>query len=144
MDIRVKRIDKSLPLPEYQTDGAIAFDLYAREQTIIPAKGIGMVPSNLIIEIPKGYGLLLTARSSLAKKKGLIPANGVGTIDADYCGDTDEIKLSLYNFSDNESTIERGERLMQGIFLPIQRGVWQEVDEMQKADRGGFGTTGDF
>lgn len=144
MNINIKRIDTSLPLPEYQTKGAVAFDLYARTTEIIPARSLALIPTNFIIKTPEGYMLMLTARSSLAKKKGLMMANGVGTIDQDYCGDTDELKLNVYNFTDSEVTVEKGERLAQGIFVKIDRAEWNEVERMSTESRGGFGTTGQF
>ncbi len=144
MEIKIKRIDTSLPLPEYKTTGAVAFDLYSRLDEVIPGKTLKLVPANFIIGTPEGYMLMLTARSSLAKKKGLMMGNGVGTIDQDYCGDTDELLLSLYNFTDTEVKIEKGERLAQGIFVKIEKGNWNEVQNMENENRGGFGTTGQF
>ncbi len=144
MEINIKRIDTSLPLPEYKTKGAVAFDLYARTDETIPARSIKLIPTNFIIATPEGYMLMLTARSSLAQKKGLMMGNGVGTIDQDYCGDTDELKLNVYNFTDSEVRVEKGERLAQGIFVKIEKGEWNEVDTMGGESRGGFGTTGQF
>ncbi|MCB9798720.1 dUTP diphosphatase [Candidatus Nomurabacteria bacterium] len=142
MNIRIKRIDTSLPLPQYQTSGAVAFDLYSRiSDTLIPGE-TKLIPTNLIIETPPGYMLMLAARSSLAKKKGLKMANGIGIIDQDYCGDTDELHLCLHNYSASPVTLEPGERLAQGAFVPIERANWEEVTSMENASRGGFGTTG--
>lgn len=141
MKIRIKRVDKDLPLPEYQSKGAVAFDVYARETTQIAPHTIGHVPTNLIIEIPKGYMLLLKDRSSTPRKKGLL--NTIGYIDQDYCGPEDEIKLQFYNFQDSPSIIEKGERIGQGVFLPMELAVWEEVDSMEhNQTRGGFGSTG--
>ncbi len=144
MDIKIKRIDKSLPLPEYKTVGSIAFDLYSREEIKIEAKSLALLPSNFIIQTPESHGLILSARSSLAKKKGLMLANGVGTIDRDYCGENDEILISVYNFTDNQVLVEKGERVAQGMFVRIDQGNWNEVDKMAENDRGGFGSTGSF
>lgn len=142
MRITIKRIDQNFPLPEYKTDGAAAFDLYSRESVAIPAKSLARLPSNLIIETPSGYVLQLSARSSLAQKKGLMLANGVGVIDGDFCGPTDEILISVYNFTDYETVVEAGERIAQGMFLKVERGVFEESAEMQNNSRGGFGSTG--
>lgn len=141
MKIRIKRFDKSIPLPKHQTDGAAAFDLAAREAVTIPARGVGYVPLNVAIEAPKGCFILLAARSS-THKKGLIPANGIGIIDADYCGDEDEIKAALLNFTDTPVTVEKGDRVMQAIFMQYERADWEEVDAMPNKTRGGFGSTG--
>lgn len=142
MQVKIKRIDSSLPLPEYHTGGSAGFDLYSRENAAIPAKSLALLPSNLIICTPPGYVLILAARSSLAKKKGLQLANGIGVIDSDYCGPEDEIKLSLYNFTDHEIAVEKGERLAQGMFVKVEQGQWEETDEINNKTRGGFGSTG--
>jgi len=143
MNIRIKRIDKTLPLPEYKTKGAAAFDFYTRETITIPAQGWARVPSNFIIETPPEHALIISARSSLAKNyPGLFLANGIGLIDSDFCGQEDEILISMYNFTSKDITINRGERIAQGYFKRIERGEWEEVDEMNNHDRGGFGTTG--
>ena len=142
MQIKIKRIDTTLPLPEYHTAGAAAFDFYARETCTVPAHGLFKIPSNLIIETPPGWALIVCARSSLAGKKGLFPANGVGVIDNDYCGPEDEIKLPVYNFTDAVVTVERGERVAQGMFIKIDRAEWVEVQAITSKSRGGFGSTG--
>ena len=84
MRVRIKRIDKKLPLPEYHTKGSVAFDLLSRETVEIPPQSIGRVPVNVIVEIPPGYMLLIKDRSSTARKKGLLCT--IGFIDQDYCG----------------------------------------------------------
>ena len=142
MQIKIKRLDKSLPLPEYHTDGAAAFDFYARESTTIQSKTIAQIPSNLIIATPPGYMMLIAARSSLGVKKGLMLSNSIGILDSDYCGPNDEILLSLYNFSDKPAVVERGERLAQGIIIKIERAEWNEVEKTDTPSRGGFGSTG--
>ncbi len=140
MKVRIKRVDKSLPLPKYETSGAVAFDVSARTTVEIKPQSIGRVPVNIIVEIPKGYMILLKDRSSTPKKKGLLCT--VGYIDQDYCGDSDEIQLQFYNPGNWPVIIERGERLGQAAFVPITQAEWEEVDSMGKEDRGGFGTTG--
>jgi len=144
MDIKIKRVDKSLPMPEYKTSGSIAFDMYSREEMKIAPKSLALLPSNFIIKTPESHGLILSARSSLAKKKGLMLANGVGTIDRDYCGENDEILLSVYNFTDEEVVVEKGERIAQGMFICIDSGNFVEVEKMEEGNRGGFGSTGSF
>lgn len=139
MHVKIKRIDTALPLPKYETEGAVAFDFVAREDIEIKAKGVGRVPSNVVVAIPKGYMLWVTDRSSTLKKKGLLITEGI--IDQDYCGDEDEILLQFYNPGETRIIIERGERLAQGIFLPIARAEWDEVQEMGSPSRGGFGST---
>jgi dUTP pyrophosphatase len=141
LDITVKRIDKDLPLPTYATAGAVGFDLLCREDTEVAPRKQGLIPGNVIVRIPPGYMLLLTLRSSTPRRKGLLIPHGVGIIDQDYCGEGDELMVQVYNFRDEAVTINRGERIAQGIFVPIVRARWQEVEDMGKG-RGGFGSTG--
>lgn len=139
MQVQIKRIDTTLPLPEYKTPGAVAFDLLTRESTEIPPRSIGRVPSNVVVAIPAGHMLLIKDRSSTAKKKGLFCTAGV--IDQDYCGENDELIVQYYNFSDLPVMVERGERLAQAVIIKIERAEWHETDVMSSVSRGGFGTT---
>ena len=140
MKVKIKRIDNTLPLPEYQTSGAVAFDLYSRIDTVIKSKTLERLPTNVIIEIPKGYMLEIKDRSSTLKKKGLLVTTGY--IDNDYHGEQDEILLQVYNLSDNDVKVEKGERIGQGAFVRVDIGEWEEVDKMKEESRGGFGSTG--
>src|SRR3989344_3373445 len=108
--IKIKRFDRNLPLPEYKTKGAAAFDLLARETTKIKPKTIGYVPLNVAVKPPKNHFFLLAARSS-THKSGLMPIHGVGIGDLDFCGDNDEYKIPLYNFSEKTVTVDRGARV---------------------------------
>lgn len=141
MKVKVKRIDKNLPLPIYETKGSIGIDLLARKETFIKKKEIGLVPCNIIIEVPKGHVFLIVSRSSTPKKKGLLMPHGLGFIDQDYCGSKDEVLAQFYNFSDQDVTVKRGEKVAQGILLPIDIIEWQEISEIKKESRGGFGST---
>jgi dUTP pyrophosphatase len=140
MQIEIKRIDKELPLPEHHTPGAVAFDFVARESTTILPHSIGLIPGNIVVKVPTGYMLFIKERSSTAPRKGIFCTAGI--IDQDYCGDNDEIKIQVFNFKNDPVTIERGERIAQGIFVKIEKPIWHEVDIMSNKDRGGFGTTG--
>ena len=143
MKIRIKRIDPTLPLPEYQTAGSVAFDLLARAATEIPPHTIALVPANVIVETPPGYMFLIASRSSTPKKKGLLIPNGIGVIDQDYCGENDEVMIQMYNFTDTPATVERGERIAQGIFVKIEKAELEETEQdFAKKSRGGFGSTG--
>lgn len=142
MNVKIKRIDKELPLPKYETSGAVAFDVIARVETIVPPGEIALVPGNVIVEIPQNYMLILASRSSTPIKKGLMTPHGIGIIDQDYCGPEDELKVQLYNFTKDPVTVARGERIAQGIFARIDRFDWAEVEEIEKPTRGGFGSTG--
>lgn len=140
MKVKIKRIDKSLPLPQYYSPGAVAFDVLARVDVTIEPQSIGRVPVNIIVEIPKGHMILLKDRSSTAKKKGLL--NTIGFIDQDFCGPEDEIQLQFFNFSKEPVLIEKGERLGQAAFVPIEIAEWEEVESVDSKTRGGFDSTG--
>jgi dUTP pyrophosphatase len=139
--INVKRFDPTLPLPQYHSSLAAGFDFYAREDTTIPSHQTVLVPANLALQIPPDFWLLIAARSSL-QKRGLQLINGVGVIDADYCGNDDEISLILHNFTAQNTHIKKGERLAQGILMPLYRAEFTPVDHLDTPNRGGFGTTG--
>ena len=141
MKIKLKLFDKSLPVPAYQTEKAAALDLYSRLDITLPPKQVTKVPLNVAMEIPDDHFVLVTARSSL-HKRGLIVANGVGIGDADYCGDNDEYQAPLYNFSDQEVKIKKGERIVQMIVLPRPKVKVEVVERLGNANRGGFGSTG--
>ena len=141
MQIKIKRFDKSLPLPEYKTKGAAAFDLSARETVTIQPGEVALIPLNVAIEIPNGYFILLVNRSSTFKM-GITSANGVGIGDSDYCGDNDEYRFAARNYTKEPVTIERGTRCCQMLVLPINQVDIQEVEHLENDDRGGFGSTG--
>lgn len=140
MKLKIKRFDTSLPLPAYQTAGSVAFDLYARETTEIPAGSVVLVPLNIALELPPGHWAMLAARSSL-HKKGLMLANGIGVGDADYCGDNDEYRAALWNRTDSPVKIEKGERIVQMLILPYTKVEIEAVEHLGNVDRGGFGST---
>lgn len=142
-------------MPEYQTKGALAFDLYARirdndfgdylenkDEALISPKVWTLIPLNIIVKVPDGYGLFLFPRSSLFKKKGLIVTNSVGVIDRDYCGENDELMLSVYNPTEDYCSIEHGDRIAQAVILPVPVINLIEVNDANTASRGGFGSTG--
>lgn len=141
MKVRIKRFDKSLPLPEYKTKGAACFDFTARITAKIPPKEIKYIPLNVAIEHPDSHMLIMAARSSL-HKKGLMLANSVAIGDTDFSGNADEYHAAVYNFSDIPAQIGKGERICQGFFRKYERAEWEEVDDLGNASRGGFGSTG--
>lgn len=141
MKVKIKRVDKSLPLPMYETTGSVGFDFLCRGNYTVPPKDIGRIPSNTIVEVPDGYTLLVALRSSTPVKKSLMMPHGIGVLDNDYCGEEDEILIQVYNFSDEPVEVKRGERIAQGVFVKTGRAEWEEVDKMLKESRGGLGST---
>lgn len=141
MKVKITRIDKELPLPVYQTKGSVGCDLYARVTTKIAQKSLARIPANVIIHTPAGFMFVVASRGSTPFKKGLIPPHGIGIGDQDFCGPEDEYNISVYNFTDKEVIVERGERIAQGIFVPVEVVEWEEVEMMDKPNRGGYGST---
>ena len=139
--IKIKRFDKSLPLPEYKTTGAAGFDLTAREKTEVKPKQVVYIPLNVAVETPKDCLMLVAARGS-THKLGIMPIHGIGIGDWDFRGDNDEYKFPVYNFIDKRVVIEKGTRIAQGIFVKFIHASWKEVARMTSKNRGGFGSTG--
>ncbi len=142
MRLKIKRLQSAVGLPEPATANAAGFDLAAAADMEIPPRSIRLVGTGLVIAVPEGHFLGIFARSSTPLKRGLLVANGVGVIDADYCGPQDEIKIQLLNITDTPVQVTRGDRLAQGIVLPCPTIEWEEVSEMTVPTRGGFGSTG--
>lgn len=144
MKVRIRRLDPAMALPVYQTPASAGFDIPAGESVAVQPGEVRLVRTGLVIEAPPGYFLALFVRSSLPLKKGLTLGNGVGIVDADYSGPEDEIKIELLNVTDQVVTIAKGERVAQGIFLPVTQVVWDEVDRLEGRSRGGFGSSGGY
>ncbi len=142
MHVSIRRIDPTLPLPTYATHGAVGFDIITRETTVIEPGSIALIPGNVIVKVPEGYALLIAPRSSMPRKKGLVFPHSIGVIDQDYHGETDEILVQVQNVTDAPVTVERGERIAQGLFVKVEQAEWQEVDSHGAETRGGFGSTG--
>jgi dUTP diphosphatase len=142
MHVRIKRLGTHVALPRYESGAAAGFDLAAASDLEIPPGAVRLVPTGLVIEVPPDMFLGIFARSSTPLKRGLMVANGVGVVDPDYCGPTDEVKIAVLNFTAAPVAVRAGDRLAQGILLPVTRVVWNEVDEIDRASRGGFGSTG--
>jgi len=138
---KIARIDKEIELPKYETEGSVGFDLAARDDVTVKPGEIKLIPSNVIIGVPRGYALILVSRSSTPKKYGLMKPHGIGVIDLDYCGAEDEIKIQVYNFTDKEVQIKKGDKIAQGLFMRVDRLEFEEEDEIAERSRGGFGST---
>ncbi|MBQ8600108.1 MAG: dUTP diphosphatase [Clostridia bacterium] len=141
MKIQIKKLHPDAFLPRYGSADAAGADLCSIEEATLAPGETKLIPTGLSMAIPRGYGGFIFARSGLATKRGLAPANKVGVIDADYRG---EILISLYNQSKETQTIEKGERIAQMVFLPCPQGIFIETDTLSETARadGGFGSTG--
>ena len=144
MEVKIKKLSENAIIPTRGSDQAAGYDLYACLSSavvqIMPQTN-QMISTGLSIEIPEGYFGAIFARSGLASKKGLRPANCVGVIDSDYRG---EIKVCLYNDNSIVNTIVSGERIAQLVLLPYEPIDFVEANELNETDRGdgGFGSTG--
>lgn len=141
--IKVKRLREKAVLPTYGSPEAAGADLYAcLDEDIVIAPGeSAFVPTGLSMEIPKGCAGLIYARSGLACKRGLAPANKVGVIDSDYRG---EFMVVLYNHGNQGQSISHGERIAQLVITPVLTPAYEETDILSETKRasGGFGSTG--
>lgn len=143
MKIRIKKLDERAVIPTYGTQFSAGADLYNLEGesiTVNPGETV-MIHTGLAVEIPTGYCGLVFARSGLASKRGLAPANKVGVVDSDYRG---ECMVALHNHSDKPAVVEGGERVAQMVIVPYIYAEYEECDELSSTDRGsgGFGSTG--
>lgn len=142
--VNFKKLDKNAHAPTYGSEYAAGADLYAltNGETLNFAPGeTKMIRTGLAVEIPEGYAGLVYARSGIATKRGLAPANKVGVIDSDYRG---EVMVSLHNHSDDCQEIADGERIAQLVITPFLAAEFCETDELSDTVRGegGFGSTG--
>lgn len=142
-DVNIKKLNENAIIPTYGTEYAAGADLYAcmDEAVTIGAGETYFVKTGLALELPVGYAGLIYARSGLACKKGLAPANKVGVIDSDYRG---EIMVALHNHGSEAVTVENGDRIAQLVITPYIAAVFHEVHELDSTVRGegGFGSTG--
>ena len=142
MKVRIKKLNENATLPTYGTEFSAGADLYnLDEEVVIPPHKTVLIHTGLSFEIPEGYAGLIYARSGLASKRGLAPANKVGVIDADYRG---EVMVALHNHSDIEATVEANERIAQLVVTPFLKVEYELSDELSDTVRGagGFGSTG--
>ena len=142
-NVRIKKLNNKAIIPTYGTEYAAGADLYAcidEVETINPGE-TKLIKTGVAMEVPTGYAGLIYARSGLASKKGLAPANKVGVVDSDYRG---EIMVALHNHSNEVRKIEPGERIAQFVIAPYLKAVFEEAEELDETTRGtgGFGSTG--
>lgn len=141
--VRLKKLSPLARMPIYSSDCAAGADLYAAtaEDTVLEPGETTVIGTGIAVQIPDGLVGLVYARSGLATKRGVAPANKVGVIDSDYRG---EIKVSLHNHSSEPQTIAAGERIAQLVVAPYIRADFEECESLDETGRGagGFGSTG--
>ena len=142
-EIKIKKLNENAIIPTYGTEFSAGADLYALpgESITVPAHSTVMIHTGLSMEIPEGYAGLIFARSGLASKRGLAPANKVGVVDPDYRG---EFMVALHNHTDEDKTVDGGERVAQLVIVPFLTASFVVADELSETVRGagGFGSTG--
>ncbi len=142
--VEIKKINEKAKIPTYGTEDSAGADLYACIETAMTfnAHETKLVPTGLSFALPKGYAGLIYARSGLASKKHLAPANKVGVVDADYRG---EVMVALHNHSNESQTIEPNDRIAQFIITPYLKANFVEIEELDttKRGKGSFGSTGE-
>lgn len=141
--VHIKKLDSKAVIPTYGTEYSAGCDLYACMDDVVtvnPGDTV-LIHTGIAMEVPQGYAGLIYARSGLATKKGLAPANKVGVVDADYRG---EIMVALHNHSSEPVNIENGERIAQMVITPYLVADFVECEELSNTVRGegGFGSTG--
>lgn len=143
MKINIKKLDEKAIVPSYGSQYAAGADLYAclDGEITIPPHTTVMVPTGIAIELPVGYGGFIYARSGLASKRNLAPANKVGVVDCDYRG---EVKVALHNHGETPQIVAPCERVAQLVIAPYITADFIEVSELSQTVRGagGFGSTG--
>ena len=141
MEIKIKKLYEDSQIPTRGSEYAAGYDLYAHEGATIKPHETAKIGTGVAIQPPKDTFGAVFARSGLATKQGLRPANCVGVCDYDYTG---EYIVALHNDSNEERTIDAGERIGQVVFIPYVNVSFVEVDELEETERGaeGFGSTG--
>ena len=142
IDVKITKLNKNATIPTYGSEYAAGADLYAciDKPIVIKKRETVFVPTGLSMEIPEGMAGLIYARSGLACKKGLAPANKVGVVDSDYRG---EIIVALHNHSKENYELQNGERIAQMVFTPYYMATFKEEKlSSTKRGTGGFGSTG--
>ena len=143
MNVNIKRLNEAAVIPQYAHEGDAGFDLVAVEDVIVEPGETVKVPTGLAFEIPDGYAGLVYARSGLASKNNLAPANKVGVIDSDYRG---EAFVALHNHGETPQTVQNDQRIAQLIITPVLSVQFEETTELSDTQRGagGFGSSGKF
>ncbi len=143
MNLKIQKIKEGAILPTYGSAQAAGADLYAciTDSVTIPSGETVMIPTGIAMAIPDGYVGLIFARSGLACKRNLAPANKVGVIDSDYRG---EIMVALHNHGKADQRVEAGERVAQIAIMPVVQPTFEVADSLDETQRGagGFGSTG--
>ena len=141
-NVKIKKLNENAIIPTYGSPYSAGADLYsAMDDVTIAPHTTTLIKTGLALELPVGFAGLIYARSGLASKRGLAPANKVGVIDCDYRG---EVMVALHNHGETSQTVAKGERIAQLVITPYVVADFEEADELSETVRGegGFGSTG--
>jgi dUTP pyrophosphatase len=143
MKVKIKKLNERATVPKYQSKGAAGFDLHALDTVSVRPNTTSLIRTGLGFEIPRGYELQIRPRSGLSAKTPLRVANSPGTVDSDYRG---EVQIIIHNSSTNpinSITINEGDRIAQGVLVPVIQAEFEEVSELSDTERGNgaFGST---
>ena len=141
MTLKFKRIHKDATIPAYAHSSDAGMNVRSVEETVVPARGRALVRTGLVMMLPPGYEAQVRPRSGLALKRGVTVLNTPGTIDSGYRG---EVGVILFNSSDEDFAVAKGDKIAQLVIAPVTQPVVEETDEIDDTDRGagGFGSTG--
>lgn len=143
MEVKVKKLHKDATIPTYSTDGSGCFDIYSAENQLVGTEGVE-ISTGLSFEVPKDHVMLVYSRSGMGIKYHVRLSNCVGVIDSDYRGELIISLLRDVNLPYGKYRVEKGDRIAQGMIMPIPKINFVEVEELSDTDRGlkGFGSTG--
>lgn len=141
MKVKIKKLHQDAIVPQYQTQGSAGFDLHAIEKYVLKAGSITLIKTGLAMEIDSGFELQIRPRSGLALKNQITVLNSPGTIDSDYRG---EIMVILYNHSQQDFVVNKGDRIAQGVIAKYERADFEVCMQLSDTQRGsgGFGSSG--
>lgn len=141
MQLKIKKLHADAQLPTYGTADAACFDLYALTDVSVPSSSSAAVKTGLAIEVPPGHALMVYSRSGHGFKNGIRLSNTTGIVDSDYRG---EVMVKLHNDSTTDFQVRAGDRIAQGMVIPVPKCSFEEVTELSDTARGtgGFGSTG--
>jgi dUTP pyrophosphatase len=141
ISLEIKKVSENAIIPQYQTTGAAGFDFHSTDDKIIIPGDTALISTGLAFSVPRGFELQVRPRSGLSAKTGLRVANAPGTVDSDFRG---EVKIIITNTGNLPQSINKGDRIAQGVLCPVYQGLFLVVDDLDSTERGekGFGSTG--
>jgi len=142
MKVEILKVHPNATIPKYESDGAAGFDFVTIEDIVIEPNSIALIPTGLVVNTPENYMLVISPRSSMPKKTGLRMPHSIGIVDSDYSGPGDEVKIQVFNPTNEPILIAQDQRIAQGIFVPVVQATFEVVESLDNKTRGGYGSTG--